>query len=157
MTIHERRTIRAAYAKWRPYTDPYQYGGAEKMTPIERNVWHDIRSNGLPLYPQFPVGPYFVDFADPVHKIVIEVDGKEFHSTLAQRQHDKEREAFLRRNGWQVYRIEGRQTYADRHEIIRRCQRDCDTEEGQEMCEFHRETFEADCSEGILLKIYARL
>jgi len=39
------------------------------MSPIEFNVWSDIRSNGLMFYPQFPVLNYFIDFADPIRKI----------------------------------------------------------------------------------------
>lgn len=35
------------------------------FTPIERELWNDIRGKGLPFYPQIPVGPYFLDFGDP--------------------------------------------------------------------------------------------
>lgn len=49
---------RDVYAIW-PH-DWYAY-----MSPIEWNVWQDIRSYGLPLYPQVPCGKYFIDFADP--------------------------------------------------------------------------------------------
>lgn len=36
------------------------------FTPIERNVWSDIREQGLPFYPQVPVLNYFLDFGCPI-------------------------------------------------------------------------------------------
>lgn len=80
------------------------------FSPIESMAWGEIRYLGLPFWPQFPIGQYFADFADPIKKIVIECDGKEFHS----REKDKPRDAFMNANGWTVYRISG----ADCNRII---------------------------------------
>lgn len=91
-----------------PRTDPYFIDWFSIFTPIEHNVWNDIRCLGLPMYPQFPVKGYFVDFGDPVKKIAIEADGKRWHTDV---ERDKERQEHIEQEGWTVYRIEGRQTY----------------------------------------------
>lgn len=73
------------------------------FSPIESLAWGEIRYRGLPFWPQFPIGQYFADFADPIKKIVIECDGKNFHS----REKDAPRNAFMAGLGWRVYRISG--------------------------------------------------
>lgn len=74
------------------------------FTPIERAVWSSIRSCGLPMRPQYPVGPYFADFADPKRRIVIECDGREFHQNKSR---DAARDDAMHRNGWIVFRLTG--------------------------------------------------
>jgi very-short-patch-repair endonuclease len=157
MNKETRDLIRQNYKQWRPRSDPYQYGGAEYMTPIESNVWHDIRANGLPMYPQFPVDGYFLDFADPVNKIAIEVDGKEFHSSKEHKEKDREREKNLMLRGWRVYRLQGRQTYKDRDFFVELCDRMGCSDDWGSICEEHFEEYKTDCSEGILLGIYDRI
>jgi very-short-patch-repair endonuclease len=85
------------------------------LTPIERNIWNEIRFYQLPFYPQYPVGKYFVDFADPIKKIVIEVDGK-YHAftKLA----DEHRQRRIERLGWTVLRIKGRDTFTRTHDFF---------------------------------------
>jgi very-short-patch-repair endonuclease len=80
-----------------PRYDPYfGFEWSAIFTPIERNVWGDIRDLGLPMYPQFPVGPYFIDFADPVKKLGIEVDSRRYHQDWEQ---DHTREQALEQQG----------------------------------------------------------
>lgn len=74
------------------------------FSPIERDVWAAIRYRGLPLRPQYPVGRFFADFADPEKKIVIECDGRAFH---ADKEADAMRDAEMIADGWRVFRIEG--------------------------------------------------
>lgn len=38
------------------------------MTPIERWLWADIRHADAVFYPQYPVGNFFVDFANPTRE-----------------------------------------------------------------------------------------
>lgn len=73
------------------------------FSPIERLVWSDIRSNGIPFFPQVPVLNYFLDFANPFLKIGIECDGKAWHN----HDMDKARDARLADEGWMIFRIEG--------------------------------------------------
>jgi hypothetical protein len=74
------------------------------FTPIERLAWMDIRGRGLPLFPQFPAGGVFLDFADPFRKIGIELDGAAFH----ERERDLIRDNKLVRLGWKIFRIPGK-------------------------------------------------
>lgn len=73
------------------------------FTPIEEGAWHDIRSYGLPLWPQLPVGRFFLDFANPVAKIALECDGRRWHDATK----DQRRDAELQMQGWTVYRAPG--------------------------------------------------
>ena len=89
---------------------PYVVDWTLIFSPIERMAWGEIRSSGLPFYPQYPVGKFFADFADPVKKIVIECDGKAFHD----KQQDDLRDSLMGSLGWTVYRVSG----ADCNRII---------------------------------------
>lgn len=73
------------------------------FSPIEDMAWGEIRAHSLPFWPQYPIGNYFADFADPIKKIVIECDGREFHS----RSKDLARDQYMNGQGWRVYRISG--------------------------------------------------
>lgn len=85
--------------------DPYAWDtGLIQMTPIESWLWHDIRAADVVVYPQYPVEGFFVDFANPKAKVVIECDGKEFHLDKAK---DAARDKKLTAAGWHVYRITG--------------------------------------------------
>jgi len=57
---------------------------------------------GLPLYPQFPLFNYFIDFAKPYLRIGVELDGKQ-HDQNA----DQERDNRLAEYGWSIFRITG--------------------------------------------------
>lgn len=86
--------------------DPYAWdmgSGMIWMNPIERAIWCDIRNEGLVMYPQWPQCGFFLDFANPVAKVAIECDGREFHD----RAKDRERDAILESIGWKIYRISG--------------------------------------------------
>ena len=82
---------------------PYPVDWTRIFTPIESMVWTEIRGAGLPFFPQFPVGKYFADFADPKKRIAIECDGAAFHSF----EKDRQRNEFFASQGWSVYRISG--------------------------------------------------
>ncbi|CAJ1509950.1 type IV toxin-antitoxin system AbiEi family antitoxin domain-containing protein [[Mycobacterium] burgundiense] len=53
----------------------------------------------------FPVGPFFVDFAFPEPKVAIEIDGFAFHSGVEEFVADRSRQNFLVLRGWQVLRF----------------------------------------------------
>lgn len=99
--------IRDAYELMLPrimegYTNPYFLDW--DFTPIESLAWMDIRGRGLPLYPQFPIGRVFVDFADPIHKIGVELDGAAYH----EHKKDLARDTSLLQLGWKIFRVKGR-------------------------------------------------
>jgi very-short-patch-repair endonuclease len=93
--------------------DPYEWdqrGTGIKLTPIEAALWHDIRAEACVLYPQLPVGRFFVDFGNPAAKVAIECDGAAWHTDEAK---DKARQAEIEHMGWTVYRITGSDCFTD--------------------------------------------
>lgn len=89
--------------------DPYCLELHDYWTPIEWRLWQDVRSLGrLRFVPQFPVGPYFLDFADPTRKIAIEADGKQFHDAARDRKRDQD---LFDRYEWRVFRVTGAETF----------------------------------------------
>jgi len=86
-----------------PYCNHLSWSGY--FTPIEDNTWQVIRCFGkVPLYPQFPVLNYFLDFGNPFLKIGVECDGKDYHMD---KKKDMIRDTNLRKIGWRIYRISG--------------------------------------------------
>jgi len=83
--------------------DPYQLDFTGYSTHIEDYAWQAIRGYGVPMFPQFPVLNFFIDYANPFKKIGIECDGKQWHDPVK----DAKRDAKLEAQGWTIYRIEG--------------------------------------------------
>jgi len=93
---------------WSHPCDPYTVADwSMLLTPIEAAIWSDIRAYGLPFWPQFPVGKYIVDFADPVRRIALECDGAAYHNPIK----DRARDVVLEKMGWTTYRIPGRDCF----------------------------------------------
>jgi very-short-patch-repair endonuclease len=82
--------------------DPYFLDWEKHFSPIESIAWASIRMRGMPLYPQFPLFNYFIDFANPYFRIGVELDGKQ-HDQDA----DRERDDQLAEYGWSIFRISG--------------------------------------------------
>lgn len=116
--MNNRKEIREHYKRLTPlileqsavkntrWVDPYCHiDWASNFTPIEQDMWNAVRCFGkAPMYPQYPVGNYFVDFGNPATKIAIECDGKEWHTDTNK---DYLRDKVLLEMGWIVYRING--------------------------------------------------
>lgn len=79
-----------------------------KFTPIEALAWQDIRGTGMRMFPQIPVGRYFIDFGDPCKKIGVELDGKDYHSEKK----DRPRDEWLWSQGWRIFRVPGYKAFA---------------------------------------------
>jgi hypothetical protein len=88
--------------------DPYLIDWTRFFTPIEDDAWGAIRYYGVPFYPQYPALRYFLDFADPVKKIALECDGKQWHNTAKDRRRDEE----LAEDDWRVFRVTGAEARA---------------------------------------------
>lgn len=81
-----------------------------KFTPIETEAWNQIRYlSNLALYPQYPVSRFFTDFANPFLKIIVEMDGADFHDQVK----DSKRDNILKDLGWKVFRIPGNKCFKD--------------------------------------------
>ena len=87
------------------------------LTPIEKNTFDYIQIINLPLLPQFPIRNYFVDFGDPIKKIAIEVDSKQFH---CDEKKDYKRQREIEDDGWIFYRIKGQYTYSAIEEFYKK-------------------------------------
>ena len=90
---------------------PYFLDWMCAFTPIEELAWCCIRDwwRKLQMFPQYPVGRYFIDFGDPIRRIGLECDGKQWHDTAK----DTARDAELLEIGWQIYRVTGAECYRD--------------------------------------------
>jgi len=102
--IFDRYSKTNNHSRW---VDPYSTGidFLHSYSPIEMMAWQVIRGYGhAPFYPQYPVGKYFLDFGNPIVKVGIECDGKEFHTD---KEKDFKRDTELQELGWTIYRITG--------------------------------------------------
>lgn len=121
--------------------DPYEIADwLNLFTPIEMAAWVEIRGAGLSMWPQFPVGRFFVDFGNPVAKIALECDGKAFHDPKK----DAERDQTLNDMGWVVIRAPGW-----------RCSRVMDSpermrEEGEDVSEEYEVRFDKKTLAGVV-------
>lgn len=75
------------------------------FSPIEMDAWISLRGKCVPMYPQYQVLRYYVDFGNPYFKIAIELDGKDYHDPAEDRKRDIE----LYHAGWKVFRIPGKE------------------------------------------------
>lgn len=103
------RALLARLDEWG--VDPYAWDHVLgiRLTAIEFALWSDIRDANLVMYPQYPVGPFFVDFGNPAAKVAIECDGRAYHLDKAK---DAERQRLIEARGWAVYRITGRDCFS---------------------------------------------
>lgn len=92
------------------YVNPYIVPWDSVLNENERNLFGCFRCSGLPMYPQYPVGKYWVDFGNPYYKVAIEADGKAFHDI----EKDKVRDLELKKLGWKVYHISGSLSFSQR-------------------------------------------
>lgn len=103
------RLVNEGFGRWES-SDPYAIANWLMIfTPIERAAWSDIRCLPFSVWPQYPVGKYFVDFAIVHKRIAIECDGAAYHN----QEKDAARDAELMKMGWSVVRIPGRDCWTD--------------------------------------------
>lgn len=111
--------------KWRePDPDKARFDRLAKRleSPIEGQFWTSayVPLSALGRFtPQVRVEGYRVDFAltnipgVDLLKVVIELDGHDYHSTPEQRDHDTVKDRDLMKSGWQVVRFTGSQVNRD--------------------------------------------
>ena len=75
----------------------------KSLTDGELLLWSHLRHQGLGVRfrRQHPIGPYIADFASVAARLVVEVDGSQHRSSA----YDRERDAFMRGEGWTVLRF----------------------------------------------------
>jgi very-short-patch-repair endonuclease len=78
----------------------------KRLTPQEVKLWvklRELKPLGFHFRRQAPIGRYIVDFASFADRIVVEIDGGQ-HGMPEGAQTDRERDAFLRSQGFKVLR-----------------------------------------------------
>ena len=109
--------LEASLKDKKQYSQVYLLNWRKHLSPIERIAWDCIRDLGnIALYPQFPVFNFFIDFANPMLRLGIEMDGKDYHSI----ENDRMRDSKLNRFGWKIFRIsdsEANIKYLNRNEL----------------------------------------
>jgi very-short-patch-repair endonuclease len=89
------------------------------MTAGEAMLWKALRALKLNVRRQAPIGPYVADFIAHSVKLVIEIDG--YHHSLPERQDaDRQRDAWLKRQGYRVLRLSDRDIHGDLARVIDR-------------------------------------
>lgn len=102
---NEERILKNSARNPRLWFHPDAFDWHILFSPIEMDAWVSLRGKCTPMYPQYPVLKYFVDFGNPHFKIAIELDGKDYHDPEKDRKRDKE----LFEAGWKIFRIPGSQ------------------------------------------------
>ncbi|MFT4240932.1 MAG: DUF559 domain-containing protein [Acidovorax sp.] len=74
------------------------------MTEAERKLWGGLRGEqlGVKFRRQHPLGSYVADFACLAPRLIVELDGSQH---LQQEDYDAQRDAFFRRQGFDVMRF----------------------------------------------------
>ncbi len=85
--------------------DKYRIPHLESRTPIEKMAFDACVTEGMAMYPEYPVGGFFVDLGNPRLKVGLELDGLEFHQDWVK---DSKRDADLwELHGWKIFRCTG--------------------------------------------------
>ena len=79
--------------------------GLSKPTKIERLVAQLLDDLGVCYVAQYAVGGYCADFFIPDKMLIVECDGFYWHSKAGAREHDAERDKYLKRRGYKVIRL----------------------------------------------------
>lgn len=96
----------------------------EPWSAAERLAHQILRNAGITGWrANFAIGPYFADIAWPKERIILEVDGYEFHDGAAQFQDDRLRDQVLIAQGWVVVRVTWAQLTGDLDGFLRRLRR----------------------------------
>ena len=82
---------------------PTEYRKLE--SPIERRLYNVLVINGYSVRTQVKCGAYRIDLV--IGRLVIECDGKSYHSSPAQKAHNRKKDAYLRNQGYKVMRVSG--------------------------------------------------
>lgn len=91
-------------------------------SPIERRLYKALVANGYNVRAQVPCGRYRIDLV--IRDIAIECDGKAYHSSPAQKAHDRRKDAFLRKNGYRkVIRVSGSSIVSTMPKVLERIEK----------------------------------
>jgi very-short-patch-repair endonuclease len=79
-----------------------------KNSPVENKIAFELLMQGRKDFErQYQIGNYRADFFFPENKLVLEVDGRDFHSSIKQFSEDRVRDKYINDNGYCVVRVTG--------------------------------------------------
>ena len=90
------------------------------MTDAEIIIWSRIRPRDCAAFRfrrQHPIGPFIADFACPLSRLVIEIDG-DTHGSEKARKSDRDRDAYMTERGWTVIRVTNEDIYKRLHSTL---------------------------------------
>ena len=99
------------YADDQSRIDKGPSGGTASLNGFEQSVLTALQSAGLPVWPQWGVAGYRIDFAiahprRPSEMVLaVETDGERYHRVPAARDRDRLRQQQLERLGWRFHRV----------------------------------------------------
>lgn len=94
------------------YEQEIGIGRTETESPMEELFLQEAKNLKLEgVTCQYQIGPYRVDFAIEKEKTAIEVDGRNYHSTVDQILKDYCRQKEIERMGWTVVRFTGSEVW----------------------------------------------
>lgn len=82
-------------------------------SPIEDTLKYELLNRDMEFETQAEIGKYRVDFLFPWVNLIVEADGREYHSSQRQRDNDFKRQLYLIKKGYTVLRFSGSQIYGD--------------------------------------------
>lgn len=88
-----------------------------KSSKTEDILYEAMLDIGLRPRRQYPISRHHVDFAFPKQKLIIEVDGWEYHKDRKQREIDEKRRDIAENLGWRVKRFTAEEVYEDPRSI----------------------------------------
>jgi very-short-patch-repair endonuclease len=141
-SFKERENIREQYKSDPIMRHPYQVKW--KFSPLENICWGEIRCTYETRHfrPEYPIGKYFVDFADPINKVVLECDSKKFHSD---KEKDKLRQTEIELEGWKVFRLTPKMILSNIYEEIILRKIDLEQYECEEEIQEEIEKYKNEC------------
>jgi very-short-patch-repair endonuclease len=90
------------------------------MNKAEVLLWLQLRGRrlkGLTFRRQYPIGPYFADFACPLFRLTVEVDGAS-HWTDEGLAYDRMRRARIESEGWRELRVANGDIYMNMEGVL---------------------------------------
>lgn len=96
---------RKKFLKENPDKVPYLLNHSSKISYPEQYFKELFENEKIELEFKYRIGTYELDFADPINKIDIEIDGSQHKLDLRIVEHDIKRDKYLNDLGWVVYRI----------------------------------------------------
>jgi very-short-patch-repair endonuclease len=92
----------------------------QNMNKAEVLLWLQLRRRklkGLTFRRQYPIGPYFADFACPLFRLTVEVDGAS-HGTDEALAYDRNRRRYIESEGWREVRVSNGNIYTNMEGVL---------------------------------------